>query len=98
MPIRVRARTDDNQTDIVRTLRHVGAYVVSMASIGGGVPDLLVGFRGKTYLLEVKDGDKPKCQQKLTPLEIFFHKEWTGGSLSIVRDKMEALRAIGAVR
>lgn len=47
-------KVDGNQAEIVRSLRHIGAVVQSLASVGGGCPDLLVGFRGQWYLIEVK--------------------------------------------
>ena len=89
-------KVDDNQNIIVRYLREVGAYVQSLAGVGNGCPDLLVGFRGKTYLMEIKDGDKTESKQALTPEEIFWHRDWQGGSLNVVHDELEALRIIGA--
>ena len=42
------ARIDRNQPEIVKALRQVGAHVTSLAAVGDGVPDLLVGFQGMT--------------------------------------------------
>lgn len=39
-------RTDANQAEIVAALRTRGALVQSLAGVGAGVPDLLVGWRG----------------------------------------------------
>ena len=44
------AKIDSNHAEIVAALRGIGAYVMSLASVGGGCPDLLVGFRGHTFL------------------------------------------------
>ena len=44
-------------------LRRVGCFVQSLASIGKGCPDLLVGKAGSWLVLEVKDGG----QVRLTP-------------------------------
>ena len=60
------ARIDENQPDIVEALRKRGAFVQSLAAIGKGCPDLLVGFHGRWFVLEVKDGSKPPSRQKLT--------------------------------
>ena len=60
------AKIDANQTEIVKALRQVGASVQSLASTGKGCPDLLVGFRGVNWLLEIKDGQKVKSARKLT--------------------------------
>ena len=51
-------KIDDNHGAIVSALKAEGLSVQSLAGIGGGVPDLLVGARGLTYLVEVKDGEK----------------------------------------
>ena len=49
------AKVDDNQAEIVATLRYVGCSVTSLASIGRGCPDIVVGYNGVNYLLEIKD-------------------------------------------
>ena len=60
------AKVDANQTEIVKALRQVGASVQSLAATGKGCPDLLVGIRGLNFLIEVKDGAKPRSDRKLT--------------------------------
>src|SRR6185295_20190544 len=60
------AAVDANQPSVVDTLRRAGCVVECLHSVGGGVPDLLVGRRGVVYLLEVKDGSKPPSKQALT--------------------------------
>ena len=42
--MRQAAKVDDNQAAIVEALRSLGASVESLAAVGKGVPDLLVGF------------------------------------------------------
>ena len=49
------ARVDRNQAEIAAALRNVGATVQSLAAIGEGVPDLMIGHNQHTYLFEVKD-------------------------------------------
>ena len=83
-------RVDANQTQIIETLRACGAYV-RVVTMGDGVPDLLVGYRGYTLLFEVKDGKKPPSARELTPAEAKFFKEWTGGMLAVVNSVEEAL-------
>ena len=89
------AKTDANQEQIVNLLRAVGATVFPTHQVGRGFPDLVVGYRGINYLLEVKDGNKPPSKRKLTTDEQKFFDEW-GGSVVIVEDYEQALRAIGA--
>jgi hypothetical protein len=71
--MRRRARVDDNQRAIVEWLRGVGAFVQSLAALGKGVPDLLVGFRGVWYVFEIKDGTKRPSARRLTDDEIGWH-------------------------
>lgn len=87
------ARTDANQENIVKSLRALGA-TVRFLSQGEGIPDLLVGFRGKTALLEVKDGEKPPSARKLTPAEQKFFDEWRGGTLAVVNSVDEAIAVV----
>ncbi len=71
-------RVDDNQRQVVKQLRQIGASVAITSMIGKGHPDILVGYRSKNYIIEIKDGSKPPSQRKLTPDEIAFHKSWRG--------------------
>ena len=50
------AKVDANQAEIVQALRQIGAVVQSLAAVGNGCPDLLVGYRNRLFLLELKDG------------------------------------------
>lgn len=85
-------RIDNNQPEIVRMLREVGASVAHTHMVGKGFPDIVVGFRGKSYLMEIKDGNK-----NLTLDERQWHDEWRG-QVFIVRSTDEALRVIGAIQ
>lgn len=90
-------RVDANQAEITEALRQVGASVQPIHTLGKGVPDLLVGYRGVNLVLEVKDGAKPASAQKLTPDEANWHARWRG-QVAVVRSVDEALAAIGAVQ
>lgn len=94
--MRRRARTDANQQAVIDALRQAKATVHSLAEIGNGCPDLLVGYNGRTYLMEVKDGTKAPSEIRLTVNQVEWHKNWTGGSLSIVYGPEGALSVIGA--
>ncbi len=92
------AKIDANQTAIVDALRKAGATVQSLASVGKGVPDLLVGIRGRTALLECKDGAKPPSARKLTPDQLIWHAAWQGGTLAVVDSPEAALRVLGVMQ
>jgi hypothetical protein len=87
--VRYAARVDANQEQIVSALRAYGAYVWII-----GLPvDLLVGYKGYTFLMEVKDGPK----KKLTKLQEDFFKNWTGATLCRVDGPEAAIRMIKTV-
>jgi len=88
-------RTDANQASIMAALRQVGATVVDLSAVGRGVPDLLVGFRGQTYLLEVKN---KAGRNRLTADQDVFLAWWHGVPPVIVYNESDALTAIDAVR
>lgn len=85
------AKVDSNHNQIVSALRDAGCLVVSLASVGLGIPDLLVGFRRKNYLMEVKG---PKGE--LNELQEVFHRRWEG-QVAVVRTPEEALRVVGFI-
>lgn len=80
---RYRAKVDENQAEIVSDLRALGCSVQPLHAVGGGVPDLLVGFGGKNFLLEVKDGNKSPSRRKLTPDQIEWHECWRGSVYTV---------------
>jgi hypothetical protein len=92
--VRRAARIDDNHTDVVSALRKIGATVQSLATIGGGCPDLLAAHHGTLFLFEVKDGAKSPSARRLTPDEQRWHQEWAG-PVFIVESAEQALRVIG---
>ena len=85
------ARVDANQPAIVAALRAVGASVSLTHRVGGGFPDLCVGFRGKNWILEVKTE-----KGSLNKMEQDFFRDWRG-QRRVVRTPEEALKAIGAI-
>lgn len=92
------AKVDANQEQVVSALRAVGASVQTLAAVGKGVPDLLVGYQGKTLLLEVKDGNKPPSERRLTEDQLKWHGAWRGGPLAIVDGPEAALRMLGVMK
>ena len=85
------AKVDANQAEIVDALRQAGASVLVLSRVGQGCPDLAVGFRGKTFFMEIKT-----VRGALTPAEDEFMYKWRG-HYAIVRTPEEALRAIGVM-
>jgi hypothetical protein len=88
--MRYAARVDANQEKIVSALRAAGADVWVI-----GLPvDLLVGFKGHTFLVEVKNGPR----KRLTALQADFFESWRGGTLARIDGPDGALRMIGVLK
>jgi hypothetical protein len=86
------AKVDANQAAVVAALRAAGCKVQSLASVGDGVPDLLVGLPNRRLVLvEIKDGDKPPSKRRLTPDQVKWHQEWAGWPVYIVNSADEVL-------
>ena len=84
------ARVDANQAQIVSALRAARAYVWII-----GLPvDLLVGYKGHTFLVEIKNGPK----KRLTGLQTDFFENWSGSTLARIDGPEAALRMIGVIK
>lgn len=89
------AKVDDNQREIVDALRKRGCFVQSLAPIGTGCSDLLVGRNGKWLLMEVKDGSKTPSQRQLTPQQVQFILDCRNrGPIHVVETVEQALEVI----
>ena len=88
--MRLAARVDANQAEIIAALRGVGASVTSLHRVGQGCPDLLVSFRGEWYLIECKSPGG-----HLTPAEAKWIREQQA-QVFVVYGIDDALRIVGA--
>ena len=81
MAARWAKQRDKNEPPIVAALRRIGAVVLI-----NDHPDLIVGFRGRTFLLEIKTktGRLRKSQTEL-------FSTWNGGALGICRTIEDAI-------
>jgi hypothetical protein len=83
-------RVDANQDAIVQVLRNAGAYVWIIS-----LPvDLLVGYKGHTFLVEIKTDAK----KRLTALQGDFFNNWSGSTLARIDSPEAALRMIGVLK
>ena len=87
------ARIDSNQNEIVDALRRCGASVLITSQLKNCF-DILVGYKGVNYIIEIKDGSKPPSQRKLTTGEKRFRDEWKGGKYYVVESVEEAINLI----
>ncbi len=82
----MRHRSDLNQPDVITALKKIGATVYVI----GRPVDLLVGYRSRNYLLEVKNlGGK----NKKTPFQDEFIRDWRG-QVRICHSAEEAIELV----
>ncbi len=91
------SKVDANQSRIVGIFRAMGCGVQSLAAVGGGVPDLLVGIKGRTVLVEVKDGTKPPSARKLTPDQVRWHGSWPD-DVAVIESDEQAIDFVARLR
>jgi hypothetical protein len=89
--MRLRAKVDRNQAEIVAALEKSGATVLHLHMVGRGCPDIAVGHNNRTYLMEIKSG-----RGMLTPDELAFFESWRGQVVAVYSPE-DALRVIGAL-
>jgi Holliday junction resolvase len=85
-------RRDANQRKIVQVLRKLGASVAITADVGRGFPDLVVGYGGMTYLVEVKNHSTLRRSQRA------FREQWRGGEIVLLRSPEEAVQWLVRLR
>lgn len=63
---------------------------------GDGFPDLVVGYRGRNYLFEVKNPNRPPSRRRLRKSQADFQAAWRG-QYTKVETRDDVLRLIGLV-
>jgi len=91
--MRYAAKRDTNEAEIVAVLEKIGATVERLND--AALPDLLVGFRGTNFLLEVK---VPQTGRLTEVQKAWWQNVWWSGQRAIVTTTEEALREIGAIK
>jgi len=83
---RIIHQADSNQAEIVDFARQCGATV----DIIGEPVDLLVGWKGRNLLWEVK----PNAKAKLRPSQVEFFRDWRG-NVERIESVEDAARSLG---
>ena len=85
-------RVDGNQAAVVAELRALGCFVEPrLSQVGSGCPDLLVGYRGRWLVVELKDPEKPPSGQKLTEDERRWQDRLDGRAPYVVATTTEEI-------
>jgi len=85
----MKAKRDANEASVFAILRAHGLFVYPL-----DLPlDAVVGYGGRTYLVEVKDG--PKAPMR--PKQVEFLRDWLGHAI-VIRNDNEAVAFAKVVR
>lgn len=86
---------DANHGAVVQGLRALGYRVQSLAAVGQGVPDLLVGTpQGRLILVELKDGSKPPSKRRLTPEQVEWQALWNRWPVLVATSLVDLLKQL----
>lgn len=78
-------KPDTTQAEIVAYLRGIGCTVEITSAVGRDFPDLVVGFCGRTFLVECKT-----TNGKLSAGQRAWHTAWRGGPVITATSGEEA--------
>lgn len=88
-----RSQVDDSQRQLVPFLRAHGASFQSLATVGKGAPDGIVGFHGVDVLCEFKTG-----AERLSASQVVWHREWRGAKVRVLRTEADCLLLLDYLR
>lgn len=80
-------KRDANHGEIVAALKQFGFSVYDAAHAGRDFPDLVVGFGGMTYLVEIKSSETAP----LTEGQSEFARTWRGSAVVVLRSRANAV-------
>lgn len=86
-------KVDLNHKEVVNALRLAGASVYDTSRCGKGFPDIVVGYKGHTVLVEIKSGEK----KPFTPDQLQFMANWRGSAVVRVNDIDGAIRLLNTL-
>ena len=82
-------KVDSNQKELCDYIRSRGASVCYLHAVGGGVPDIVIGYNGKNYLCEIKT-----LKGKLNNLQVAWFEAWSGHCV-VIRTKEDINNILG---
>ena len=91
--MRLKARVDLNQREIVAKLRELGYTVLHLHQVGKDAPDLLIGYEGIDRLVELKS-DKGK----LSIGQEGFIESWRGAPVIVAYNIMDIVTHWGLTK
>ena len=87
--MRRKARVDNNQKELVNFAKQHGCTIAHLHTLGRGIPDLLIGYQGRNYLVEIKSSENGT----LTNDEKTFFDSWRGDA-AVITNKKDLIRLL----
>ena len=82
------AKVDAFQEEAVAFCKQIGASHQSLAQLGGGCPDAVIGYHGRNFLFEYKSDSGI-----LTPFQVVWHRDWKG-QVTVIRNTQDILTTL----
>ena len=94
------ARKDETHNAIVEDALAHGCTVIELHAVGGGCPDVLIGYQGVNYLLEIKTpGWRTRSMGALKARtherQAKLRATWRGHPIALVESVAEFRAAVG---
>lgn len=90
--MRLRGRTDATQKPLVAVAKKYGASWLSLANLGDGAPDGILGIHGHDFKVEFKTE-----KGTLTPDQRDFIRTWRGSPVYLLRTTEDVERLLSGV-
>lgn len=92
-------RVDTTHAPIKRALEKIGASVLDTSRLGGDFPDLVLGYGGRTLLLEAKSDRKVhhKRGDGVSDGQRELAAAWRGDRILTCTDPLEAVRLVQSI-
>jgi hypothetical protein len=83
---------DSNHAELRTRWRALGASWLDIIPIEGGEPDALLGWRGVTRLVEIKDPLARVDKRKPRATQLEWHRAWKGHPVAVVETLADCVR------
>ena len=96
--MRYARKVDANHVQVVSWLEQLGASVQPIASSNAGVPDLVCGYLGVDFLVEVKPVTGETRRRELRDTQVAWHSRWKGRQPVVVRTLADVQAVLSSIR
>ena len=89
------ARVDQNQKDVIAEIRSAlkGCTVTDLSAVGKGMPDIIIGWKNRNWLIEIKNPKQKPSDRKLSDAQVRWHGKWAGQA-HVAHSASEAIAVI----